>query len=109
MYFEFKREFTLCFLFCSYWSKESFAYFDRILFSEEGARAGIFQASGYQVFNDVRQDPTYKDHIYSFRHLTEDDLKIFPEKYKYGYFSTTLCVDARRFMKYLTEKYILIK
>ena len=37
------------------WSIDSFKYFDQLLFSPEGGKAGIFQASGYQMFDDERQ------------------------------------------------------
>lgn len=37
------------------WAEDSFKYFDKLLFSKEGGLAGIFQASGYQMFDDERQ------------------------------------------------------
>lgn len=37
------------------WAEESFKYFDKLLFSKEGGLAGIFQASGYQMFDDERE------------------------------------------------------
>ncbi|CAF0912911.1 unnamed protein product [Didymodactylos carnosus] len=50
-------------------------------------------------------DPSYKDIIYNFRHLNENELSdIFPDKYKYGYFCTTFYVDTRKYMKYLTKQ-----
>jgi hypothetical protein len=87
----------------SFWCTESFKFYSKLLFSSEGGKAGIFQASGYQLYNDEREDPTYKDIIYNFRHLTQDELNLFPDKYKYGNFSTTLCVEPRIYMKYLTD------
>lgn len=36
------------------WATESFRYFDQLLFSKDGGKAGIFQASGYQMFDDDR-------------------------------------------------------
>ena len=36
------------------WTTESFNYFNDLLFSKEGGLAGIFQASGYQMFDDER-------------------------------------------------------
>lgn len=86
------------------WSTESFRYYDDILFKPEGGKAGVFQCSGYQLFDDDRQDPSYRDFIYQFRHLTKDELNMFPKKFKDGYFSTTIGVEPRIYMKYLTEK-----
>ena len=37
------------------WTKESFDYYDKLLFGPEGGKAGVFQFSGYQLFNDDRQ------------------------------------------------------
>lgn len=64
------------------WGKESFKFYDKLLFSELGGVAGIFQASGYQMFDDERPDPSYKDYIYQFRHLTQDELGQFPRRFK---------------------------
>lgn len=86
------------------WAEDSFKYFDKLLFSPDGGVAGIFQASGYQMFDDARPDPSYKDYIYQFRHLTDDELMTFPRKFKYGYFSTTICIDPRTYMLYLTNR-----
>lgn len=36
------------------WATDSFTYFDKLLFSKDGGTAGIFQASGYQLFDDER-------------------------------------------------------
>ena len=43
----------------SEWCKESFDYYDKILFDKEGGKAGIFQTSGYQFFNDEREVMDY--------------------------------------------------
>lgn len=37
------------------WTKDSFEYFDKILFGSEGGLLGVFQTSGYQLFDDERQ------------------------------------------------------
>ena len=76
------------------------------MFSDKGGQAGIFQASGYQLFNDEREEPSYKDIIYQFKKLSSYELKLFEKDYKYGYFCTTICVDARIHMKYLTDKFV---
>ncbi|CAF1026490.1 unnamed protein product [Adineta ricciae] len=85
------------------WSQTSFEHFNNIIFSNIGAEAGIAQVSGYQLFNEPRPDPSYQNTIYNFRHLSKDELTTFPDHYKYGYFTTTLYVDTRRYMKYLTK------
>ncbi|CAF0973945.1 unnamed protein product [Rotaria sp. Silwood1] len=85
------------------WCQTSFDYFNNLIFSNAAAEAGISQVSGYQLFNDSRPDPSYKDIIYNFRHLTKHELDIFPDHYKDGYFSTTFYVDTRKYMKYLTK------
>ena len=46
------------------------------------AEAGISQVSGYQLFNEPRPDPSYKDIVYNFRHLTNEELARFPDQYK---------------------------
>lgn len=64
------------------WCQTSFDHFNDLIFSTVGAEAGISQVSGYQLFNDSRPDPSYKDIVYNFRYLTEKELAIFPERYK---------------------------
>ncbi len=64
------------------WSQTSFDHFNNLIFSSIGAEAGISQVSGYQLFNDPRPDPSYKDIIYNFRHLSKEELAIFPDHYK---------------------------
>ena len=64
------------------WGKDSFDFFNRLLFSHDGGKAGIFQVSGYEFFDDDRLDPSYKDYIYQFRHLTDSELERFPKKFK---------------------------
>jgi len=53
-----------------------------LIFSNVAAEAGISQVSGYQLFNDSRPDPSYKDIIYNFRYLTKNELAVFPDHYK---------------------------
>jgi hypothetical protein len=36
------------------WCKNSFDYYHGLLSGTDGGKAGIFQASGYQLFNDER-------------------------------------------------------
>ncbi|CAF1914761.1 unnamed protein product [Rotaria magnacalcarata] len=86
------------------WCQTSFDHFNNLIFSSIGAEAGISQVSGYQLFNDPRPDPSYKDIVYNFRHLTKNELTTFPDHYKYGYFCTTFYVDTRKYMKYLTKQ-----
>jgi hypothetical protein len=64
------------------WSQTSFDHFNNLIFSNIGAEAGISQVSGYQLFNESRPDPSYKDIIYNFRHLSKEELAIFPDHYK---------------------------
>ncbi len=85
------------------WVKDSFEYYDRFLWGPEGGKAGVAQSSGYQLFNDQRHDPSYKEVVYQFRNLNQIELESFPQKFRYGYFCTTIVVDARFFMKYLTD------
>jgi len=87
-----------------FWSKTSFDHFNNLIFSKNAADAGVSQVSGYQMFNESRPDPSYRDIIYNFRHLTPSELTIFPDHFKFGYFCTTLYVDTRKYMKYLTNE-----
>ncbi|CAF3601265.1 unnamed protein product [Adineta steineri] len=85
------------------WCQTSFDHFNNLIFSNIAAEAGVSQVSGYQLFNDSRPDPSYKNIVYNFRHLTKEELTIFPDHYKYGYFCTTFYVETRKYMKYLTK------
>ncbi len=85
------------------WVRDSFDYYDRILWGPDGGKAGVAQISGYQLFDDEREEPGYKEVVYQFRHLSQSELAGFPQKFRHGYFCTTIVVDARLFMKYLTD------
>ena len=84
-----------------HWSQTSFDYFNDLIFSSKAATAGISQISGYQLFNEPRPDPSYKDIIYHFRYVTENELKTFPDRYKFVAVrrkSTFLCFLAYFFL-----------
>jgi len=70
------------FIFRRTWCQTSFDYFNKLIFSSVAAEAGVSQISGYQLFNEPRPDPTYKDIIYNFRYLTKQELQIFPDDFK---------------------------
>ena len=54
-----------------------------MLFGQDGGKAGVFQVSGYQLFDDERKDPLYQSSIYHFRHLNEKELAMFaPRSFK---------------------------
>ncbi|KAG7274709.1 hypothetical protein CRUP_021150 [Coryphaenoides rupestris] len=64
------------------WNKETFDYLLSFLSSPESVKMGIFLQSGYNLCTKQAPEPSFKDIVLGFRHLTQRELDMFPG-YKY--------------------------
>ncbi|XP_035682561.1 D-amino-acid oxidase-like [Branchiostoma floridae] len=85
------------------WLQWTFDHLSRLYKTEFSHRIGLFCQSGYNVFDKEVPDPPWKDIVLGFRHLTEDEVKKFPG-YSYGWFNTTLMLECRSYLPWLTQR-----
>ncbi|XP_053325028.1 D-amino-acid oxidase isoform X2 [Spea bombifrons] len=84
------------------WNKETFDYLLQYVNSEAAQDMGIFLQSGYNILKDPAPEPSWKDVVLGFRHLTPEELKLFPG-YSYGWFNTALMIEGKSYLPWLTK------
>ncbi|KAM7018976.1 D-amino-acid oxidase-like [Tautogolabrus adspersus] len=84
------------------WNKETFDYLVSCLSSPESIKMGVFLQSGYNLFKEQVQDPSFKDTVLGFRHLTEREMQMFPG-YTNGWFNTALMIEGKTYLPWLMD------
>lgn len=84
------------------WNKETFDYLLSFLRSPDSIKMGIFLQSGYNLCSEPAPEPSFKDIVLGFRHLTERELEMFPG-YSYGWFNTALMVEGKSYLPWLMD------
>ena len=93
------------------WGADSYKYFLSLLNSKDASKVGIQMMESYQLYEndyDVK-DPAWKDVVMNYRRLGNKDVKqlLLPcDKYKVGFAFTTLVVDQKYYLKYMTDELI---
>ncbi|XP_006938717.2 D-amino-acid oxidase isoform X1 [Felis catus] len=85
------------------WNQQTFDYLLSRVHSPNAANVGLALVSGYNLFHEAIPDPSWKNTVLGFRTLTPRDLDMFPD-YSYGWFNTSLIVEGRRYLQWLTER-----
>ncbi|XP_062890411.1 D-amino-acid oxidase-like [Mobula hypostoma] len=85
------------------WNKETFDYLLSYLHSPDASEMGLFLQSGYNLFKEPVPDPSWKDIVLGFRHLTAKELKLFPG-FSYGWFNTSLMLEGKSYLPWLMAK-----
>ncbi|XP_058547029.1 D-amino-acid oxidase isoform X2 [Neofelis nebulosa] len=85
------------------WNQQTFEYLLSRVRSPNAANVGLALVSGYNLFHEAIPDPSWKNTVLGFRTLTPRDLDMFPD-YSYGWFNTSLIVEGRRYLQWLTER-----
>ncbi|XP_067910879.1 D-amino-acid oxidase, tandem duplicate 2 [Heterodontus francisci] len=85
------------------WNKETFDYLLSYVNSPDANEMGLFLQSGYNIFKERVPDPSWKDAVLGFRHLTENELKLFPG-FSYGWFNTALMLEGKSYLPWLMER-----
>ncbi|KAI3389724.1 hypothetical protein SNEBB_008136 [Seison nebaliae] len=83
--------------------KKSFKFYDDIYHSSFSNEAGVCLISGYQIYEEERHNPIYKDLVPHFRMMEKNEMmKIFPKtNCNFGSFMTTYLVDPPKYLKFL--------
>jgi len=84
------------------WNKETFDYLLSFLSSPDSIKMGIFLQSGYNVCSEPAPEPSFKDIVLGFRHLTKRELEMFPG-YSCGWFNTALMVEGKSYLPWLMD------
>uniref|UniRef100_A0A8C7WMJ9 D-amino-acid oxidase n=1 Tax=Oryzias sinensis TaxID=183150 RepID=A0A8C7WMJ9_9TELE len=84
------------------WNKETFDYLLSWLNSPESVKMGVFLQSGYNIFTEPAPDPSFKEAVLGFRHLTQRELQLFPG-YNFGWFNTALMVEGKSYLPWLMD------
>ncbi|XP_075424913.1 D-amino-acid oxidase [Ascaphus truei] len=87
------------------WNKETFDYMVKFAHSEEAEEMGLFLQSGYNIFKEPAPEPSWKDIVLGFRHLTPKELELFPG-YSSGWFNTALMIEGKSYLPWLTKRLV---
>ncbi|KAM6965634.1 D-amino-acid oxidase-like [Aplochiton taeniatus] len=82
------------------WNKETFDYLLSFLSSPNSIKMGIFLQSGYNLCTGPAPEPSFKDTVLGFRHLTQRELELFPG-YSHGWFNTALMIEGKSYLPWL--------
>ncbi|KAL4234754.1 hypothetical protein ACF0H5_006396 [Mactra antiquata] len=88
------------------WCTDSFDWYHHLNTDHDPSKTGVLRLSGYQ-FTDGKIKPPFHHNIgYHFRDLTERELKSFPGDQKCGWMMSTLMVECRRYLPWLTDLFL---
>ncbi|XP_051777283.1 D-amino-acid oxidase-like isoform X3 [Erpetoichthys calabaricus] len=85
------------------WNKETFDYLLSLINSPDSIKMGIFTQSGYNLFTEPMPEPSWKDIVLGFRHLTPQEMKMFPD-YRCGWFNTALMIEGKSYLPWLMDR-----
>ncbi|XP_014679777.1 PREDICTED: D-aspartate oxidase-like [Priapulus caudatus] len=86
------------------WYKDSFDFFNKLVHSTEAVNAGTSQLS-YYFFDTKLYNDELVDILYCGRPVTAKEMDSFPVKFPYGYFLTSLVIECRYFLPFLTKRF----
>ncbi|XP_048412029.1 D-amino-acid oxidase-like [Stegostoma tigrinum] len=85
------------------WNKETFEYLLKYVNSPDATEMGLFLQSGYNIFKERLPDPSWKDAVWGFRHLTEEELRLFPG-FSHGWFNTAVMLEGKSYLPWLMAR-----
>ena len=93
------------------WGADSYNHFLTLLNSKDACRMGIQMMESYQLYEQCSDfiDPTWNKIVMNYRRLGNNDVKqlLLPsDKYKGGFAFTTLVVDQKYYLKYMTDELV---
>ncbi|KAL5016727.1 hypothetical protein ScPMuIL_006316 [Solemya velum] len=83
------------------WARETFDYMVTLARSSDAGQTGAQLISGYSM---PKEDPWFKDIIFGYRDMTEEELRLFPEA-KNGEFFTSVMLDVRSYLPWLLTRF----
>lgn len=89
------------------WSEASFEYYRALVTGPEAGEAGGIIQTGVFLTKEPFPDPLYKDIVFSYRQLTDGELKKLNQDpvYKYGYQITTFVIYQGKYLPWLTKRF----
>ena len=90
------------------WGRISFDHFLQLLHSPDAAAAGVQLLTAYNLLqeHDRPQEPSWRDIVFNFKHLTARDISQMglPAKFTHGFSFATLVIEQKYYRAYLTAK-----
>ncbi|XP_052817164.1 D-aspartate oxidase-like [Mya arenaria] len=91
------------------WSDDSFGWFHHLNVDLDPSQTGVQRLTGYQFNTDAESNTKYPFHHvidYDFCELSDEELNRLPGNYRHGWRYTTLMVECRRYLPWLTNKFL---
>ncbi|XP_076367903.1 D-aspartate oxidase-like isoform X4 [Tachypleus tridentatus] len=89
----------------NFWCEETFSYLLNLLRSPDSSTYGIGLVSGYILSKQFIGRPSYAHVFLEYRDLTKNELEMFPNKYKYGVFVTSVYVECSKLLPQLMKSF----
>lgn len=90
----------------SKWGRETFQHLLALSRTPEGGKLGIFQAFGYDIYKKYHPEVFWKDIVFGYRPMTNDELNQFGDRYKCGYAYTTLMCESKTYLPWLLKRFV---
>ncbi|KAK7114240.1 D-aspartate oxidase-like isoform X2 [Littorina saxatilis] len=88
------------------WGKEGARHFFNLAFSEDSSEAGVYLSHGYELSTKpLEQLPIELEFALSHRRLNPEELKRFQPYYKDGFHFTTVIVEGRKYLPWITARF----
>lgn len=91
------------------WIDDSWHYWDRLLGSSEGPQAGVMPVSTY-IFSKTNEHVTRNHSIEElvpiYRPVSEKELKLCGEGWKYGSYFSTLLVSTEKYLPWAAKRFV---
>ena len=87
------------------WGKETWDFLIKLAMSDISKDTGTCLVSGRELYLGMEDDPFWKDMVIGFRRLSDAELRLYPDRYKSGYFYTTIVCDQTKYIPWLTAKF----
>lgn len=90
------------------WVSDSWKWFSDLTLSDMASVTGNQMVAGYYFCNKEVINPLYKDYVFSFSRMTDEELKRLNmfHRYKYGYHITTVITCVKDYLPWLTKTYL---
>ncbi|XP_045193490.2 D-aspartate oxidase-like [Mercenaria mercenaria] len=85
------------------WCQESFQWYHTLNRDNDPGETGVIRLSGYHFATPKSKPPEFH---YGITELTERELADLPGNYRYGWKYTTLMIECRRYLPWLTKRFI---
>lgn len=88
-----------------FWCEKTFEFLLDLYKSPQCSDYGVGLLSAYYLSETPMETPYYADIFLEYRNMNEKELALFPEKYRYGAFSTTLYVECTKLIPMFMKRY----